>query len=209
MHFHAASHSFELNSSYPDNSSFFASPENRKEMLAAVKNQMRLEKGNDYVGEGKGDKVQSYYKIARHNMLTPLQEYAAATDKGTLEAIYKGLEQTRFNHLIEIRNNMGIYIPVFFFFPFRISIKQNALPIFVGSLVKLQSELSEIQKLLTPEEKIKLGTLTDNFEADEEAIEDYEAEHEGVDHFWAGFACLILASLTKKALQRKTPLFIF
>jgi hypothetical protein len=209
VNFHAAIHSFEMGAQHPENNSFFASLENRKELLNAIKNQMKSERGSESMGEEKGDKLLAYFKIARNNFLGDIQEYTSALDHSSLEAIYMGMEQTRFNHLIEIRNNIGIYLPVFFFFPLRIAIKQNALPIFVGSSVKLATELAEIQTTLKPNEKVKLGDFPQNFEANEEDVEDYEADHEGVENFWACFNYIVLDSLVKKSLQEKLPIFIF
>ena len=209
MAFYALTHPFGMAGNYPDTSHFFSNAANRQELLVAIKKQLKLEKGNDYVGEEKGDKLVAYQKITRNNFLTSLQEYATSLDQGNLEAIYTGIEQTRFNHLIEIRNSIGIYLPVFLMFPLRISIKQHALPIFVGSTVKLQIELAEIEINLQAKSKVKLGEIKEKFEAGEEDLEDYEAAHEGGEHFWPSFSWNLLDSVVKRSLQHKTPIFIF
>lgn len=198
-----------MTSRYPEAGSFFASLETRKVLLDAVRNQLRIERGDPMGSSETGNQCIAYYKIARSNFLGDLQEYAAGLDHGNLESIYMGMEQTRFNHLIEIRNNIGIYLPVFFFFPMQIPIKQTAFPIFVGSALKLDTELQELQKSLKPHENVNIGEVKLHFEATEEDVEDYEASHEGTENFWPCFQCIILESLIKNCIQYKLPIFIF
>lgn len=209
MEFHAAVHPFAMSGDYPDANSFFASPANRQELLGAIKNQIKFERGSDYLGEEKNNKLIAHFKIKRNNFLKDIQEYAASIDRANLEAIYMGIEQSRFNHLIEIHNNVGIYLPILFFFPMRIAIKQISLPIFVGSSIKLQSELAEIDTTLDAHAKVKLGTIKDKFEVGEEDVEDYEASYEGTENFWPSFDLLIMEHMVKHSLQQKMPVFVF
>ena len=94
----------------------FASVSYQLELLKVIKNQLRMLKNSEYVGEEKG-KCTFSSQVERDSLLGELQEFAAGVDEGNIEEIYKGTQQTRFNHLIEIRNNIGIYLPTFFFFP--------------------------------------------------------------------------------------------
>jgi ribosomal protein S8 len=208
LEFHAAIHPFALSGEYPHANSFFASPAHRQGLLTAIKNQIKFERSSDYVVEEKPNKLVAYCKIKRSNFLKDIQEYAAGLDHANLEGIYMGVEQSRFNHLIEIHNNVGIYLPAFFFFPMRIAIKQMALPIFIGSAVKLQTELAEIEKVLNAQQKVKL-TITERFEVSDEDVEDYEASYEGSENFWPSFNLLILDHLVKYSLQYKLPIFVF
>lgn len=209
MSFYAAIHPFQLSSRYPEPSGFFAPIEMRKSLLTSIRNQMRVERGNILVSSESGNQCMVHYKISRHNFLVELQEYAVNLDHGSSEAIYMGTEQTRFNHLVEIRNNPGIYLPIFFLFPTQISIPQQKFPVFVGSADKLQIELAEIDKELRARERVDIGDVQLYFEASEEDMEDYEASHEGTEHFWPSFQFIILDNLIKNCIQYKLPLFIF
>ncbi|NUM33841.1 MAG: hypothetical protein HUU50_04825 [Candidatus Brocadiae bacterium] len=186
---------------------FYSSIENQIELLKAIKMQMKNNTGNEYIGSEKGKRAFSV-DIARSNFLTPLQEYAASIDQDNLEEIYKGSQQTRFNHLIEIHNNLGVYLPVFNFFPLHIAIKNTVLPIFVGSSQKLYSEIQEIKQMLKPQEQVKLEIAGESFQAGDEDLEDFEANYEGVRHFWPIYTCLIMENLIKKSLEQKLPIFI-
>lgn len=209
MNFHTAIHPFQMTAAYPKSGNFFASLDNRKALLNATRGQIKSEVGDCIISSERGNKHILYYQIPRDNFLADLQEYATSLDHTNLEHVYMGMEQTCFNHLVEIRNNIGIYLPIFFMFPLQISIKQNALPIFVGSAVKLQSELNEIKKSLNPHDKVKLGDIQNNFEPTEEDMEDYEASHEGTDNFWACFGYIIFEKLVQMSIQSQLPIFVF
>lgn len=209
MKFQATIHPFQLTSAHPVPGSFFHSLETRKALLNSVREQIKSESSAPVVSSEQGNRCIAQVQIARENFLGDLQEFCAVQDYDSVEALYMGQQQSRFNHLIEIRNNVGIYLPVFFFFPFQIFPKQSRLPIFVGSAVKLQIELAEIDKALNAKSKIDLGEMGTMFSATEEDVEDYEATHEGVEHFWASFAHSVLGSLVKKSIQTKLPIFVF
>lgn len=187
---------------------FYSAASNQLELLKAIQLQMQLLTGNEYLGAAQGKRV-CHIDIARPNFILALQEYATSIDHDNLEEIYKGNQQTRFNHLIEIRSNVGLYLPTFFFFPLHISISNHALPIFVGSAPKLYRELQEIKLHLKPEGQINLSPIGETFHAGEEELEDYEADHEGLRSFWPIFAYTIFESLVKKSLEHKLPFFIF
>lgn len=186
---------------------FYSSIENQIELLKAIKLQMKNSTGSEYIGLERGKRILSV-DIARSNFLTPLQEYAASIDEDNLEEIYKGSQQTRFNHLIEIHSNIGVYLPVFSFFPLHIAIKNTVLPIFVGSSQKLYTELQEIKQILKPQEHVKLDMIGDNFQAGEDDLEDFEANYEGIRHFWPIYSYLVLENLIKKSVEQKLPVFI-
>lgn len=209
MNFHAAIHPLQMKAKHPDSNSFFAPLENRRELLNALREQIKIVRGDEYVSSERGNDCAAYFNITQDNFLRHLQEYTVALDQSNLDNIFMGIEQTRFNHLVEIHNNVGIYLPVFFFFPLRISIKQNALPIFVGSSVKLQVELREINKTLKAHDNIDIGQIGNKFVASEEDMEDYEASHEGTENFWPSFSYIVMEALVKKSLEVKLPIFIF
>ena len=183
-------------------------PVDQRELVKSVKNEIKSCNGSSYIGQETGQCL-SRIRIEKANFLSDLQEYAASVDKDSIEEIYKGNQQTRFNHLIEIRNNIGIYLPVFFFFPLRIAVKQSSLPVFVGSLDKLYQELQEINLHLNAYEEVSLGTIDDNFHASEEDLEDYEADNDGIQHFWPIFNYVVLEILVQKSLKAKLPLFVY
>lgn len=189
-------------------SSFYAIIQNQRELEEAIKKEMKLIRSSEYIGEEWGNGL-AEFEIEKNNFLSDIQEFGASIDKGNIELIYKGTEQTRFNHLIEIRNNIGVYLPVFFFFPMRISLKQSVLPIFVGSAPKLYMELQELKKELKSIQDIEIEDLEDFFEASEEDLEDYEAVHEGVEQFWPSFSYIILQRLAKITIKSRMPLFIY
>lgn len=186
----------------------FAGLDYQQELLKTIKAHIKKIKGSDAIGEERGRTIFEA-GIDHNNFLSELQEYAASIDESNVEEIYKGNQQTRFNHLIEIRNNIGIYLPTFFFFPLRISIKQNTLPIFIGSVPKLYTELQEIGTMLKAQEKMKLNIEDRSFIAGEEDLEDYEANYEGMKHFWASFSFLIMDNLVKKSQQSKLPIILW
>ncbi len=178
------------------------------ELVKLIKNQLKQVKNSEYIGEEKGKTIFAA-QIEHSSFLTELQEFAASIDETNIEEIYKGNQQTRFNHLIEIRNNVGIYLPVFFFFPMRIALRNDALPIFVGSTPKLYTELQELATSLKPQDKLELNITSDSFVAAEEDLEDYEATYEGMQHFWPIFSFVVLENLVKKSLQNKLPIILW
>ena len=208
MSFRAAIQPFGLELAQADRNNFYASSQNQNQLKKAIKRQLKLEKGNEFIGVETGERL-AHYDIARSNFLTNIQEYSASLDQNNLEAIYRGTEQTRFNHLIEIHSNIGVYLPVYFFFPMRIAIEQNVMPVFVGSAPKLYSELEQLDQSLHAHDHVDLGKIPENFVAHEENLEDYEADYEGVINFWSIFTYLILESLVKKSLDSQMPLFIY
>lgn len=189
-------------------SNAFAGIDYQQELLRVIKAHIKAIKGTEAIGDERG-KTAFIAQIDHTHFLSELQEYAASVDESNIEEIYKGNQQTRFNHLVEIRNNIGIYLPVFFFFPLRISIKQNTMPIFIGSVPKLATELQEIGASLKPQEKMKLKLEGDSFVAGEEDLEDYEADYEGVKHFWSSFSFIIMDNLIQKSLQQKLPIIFW
>ncbi len=186
----------------------FASVEYQIELSKVIKNQLKVMKNNEYIGDEKG-KCSFLAQVERDNLLGDLQEFAAITDSGNIEEIYRGTQQTRFNHLIEIRNNIGIYLPTFFFFPMRLAVKQNGMPIFIGSSLKLYTELQEINTSLKAQEKLQLSVSPDSFIAEEEDVEDYEASYEGLQQFWPSFSYIVLECLVKKSIQTKSPIILW
>ena len=135
--------------------------------------------------------------------------WSGSLENSNLEAVYTVTEQTTFNHLIEIRNNIGIYLPVYFFFPIRISLQNTVFPIFVGSLPKLQKELSQINTNLNAREKLKINEIPYFITVSEEDVEDYESSHEGVELFWVAYSYCLLEKLVNRALEAKFPVFIY
>ena len=208
MSFRAAIQPFGLELDKADRNNFYASSQNQNQLKKAIKRQLKLEKGNESIGMEQGQRLANY-DIDRSNFLTNIQEYSASLDKNNLEGIYRGTEQTRFNHLIEIHSNVGVYLPIFFFFPMRIALEQNVLPVFIGSAPKLYSELQQLNKSLQAHDHVDLGKISENFIAHDEDLEDYEADYEGVSNFWSIFTYLILESLVKKSLDSQMPLFIY
>lgn len=178
------------------------------ELLKVIKSSLRSLKNMEYIGEERGKCIFTV-RVERDNLLGELQDFAVITDEGNIEEVYKGNQQTRFNHLVEIRNNMGIYLPTFFFFPQRLAVKQNGMPIFVGSSIKLLSELQEINASLKAGENLSLNMGTDSFIATEEDVEDYEATYEGMPNFWGSFAYICLEALVKKSIQHKFPIILW
>lgn len=182
--------------------------EDQKLLVDQIKKQIKLNTGQSFIGVEKGENAVNV-EIAQENFLHHLQEYAASIDEENIEQIYKETQQTRFNHLIEIHNNVGVYLPIFFFFPIHIARKYNSFPIFVGSSVKLACELQEIDKILKAKNSMDLGNMDDKFFASEEDIEDYEISYEDLDNFWPKFNYTILDKLIQKSLKQKLPIFIY
>ena len=209
MTFNGAVHSFRITSSKTSKQSFFASPQNRFELANTIKRQLKHEIDKSYIGQENVKNCAAHIRIERNSFLTDIQEYAATQEDTNLDAVYMGQEQSCYNHLIEIHNNIGVYLPTYFFFPILISIKGQALPIFVGSGVKLYTELKQINKNLQAEQNVDLGDISPFLDAGEEDVEDYESSYEGTENFWASFDYIIMMTLLKKSLQTKLPLFIF
>ena len=210
MSFQAAIHPLGLTVPGIGSNSFYGSLSCQSECKHIIKTKLKAIKGNTYIGNERGNCVFTA-DINRDNFLSDLQEYAVSLDKDHLEEIYKGVEETRFNHLVGIRNSIGIYIPTFFFFPIHISLKNSPVPIFVGSSVKLAQELEVINTTLQAKKHMDVNELPikDKFEAEEEDLEDYEADYEGMKNFWPCFTFHILEAMVKKGLEHKYPLFIF
>ncbi len=208
MAFNGAIHSFQISSPKEKQQHFFTSPENRKELAAEIKRQLKWEKGNIFVGNEKNTSCVSHVQIAKNNFLNDIQEYAASQEGILLDDVYMGQKQSCYNHLIEIRNSIGIYLPVYFFFPMMISIKQHALPIFVGSSIKLYTELKQLNKKLEADKKVDID-ITAFLDASDEDVEDYETSYDEVENFWPCFSYLTMMSLVKRGVQSKLPIFVF
>ena len=210
MSFNAAIHSFRVVHKKMDSNHYFASKENRKELVAEIKKAVKWETGKDYICDEDSKKCAAFLSIERNNFLSDIQEYAAGQENRNLEAVYMGKQQSCYSHLIEIQNSIGIFLPIFFFFPLHISTKSHALPIFIGSSIKLHSELRHLNKSLKAKENTALEEeITPFLEATEEDVEDYEFQHDGVDTFWPCFNYLVLSMLAKRSVATKSPIFIF
>lgn len=209
MAFHAAIHSFGMQSNTIHQSAYFSSLANRQKIVAELKKEIRLLKNVEYIGAEQNAKPVQYVDIQRSDFLNELQEYCANADKCSLDDVYTGIQQTRFNHLVEIKNSIGIYLPTFFFFPTRIEIEDCPVPIYVGSGVKLFTELQEIDAILKAGAKVNIGKISPKFQLDEEGLEDIEATHEGVEDFWPSTAYLVMSHLIQVSLKSKMPLFVY
>lgn len=210
MSFRAAIHSFKVNHKKMDTSHYFASKENKKELVTEIKKAVKWETGSDYICDEESRKCAAFLEIERNNFLNEIQEYATQQEKRNLESVYMGKQQSSYSHLVEIRNSIGIYLPIYFFFPLHISTKNHALPIFIGSSVKLKIELEQIDKKLKAIDNTALNDDLSAFaDIGEEDVEDFEFQHEGVDVFWPCFNYLIMNMLAKRSIKSKLPIFVF
>lgn len=208
MSFQATVQPFSMIGTNPiTNNSFVKSPENQKELIQLLKTRIKAIKGNEIIGNERG--ICEYkVDIKRENFLSELQEYAVSLDHDNIDEIYRGTQETRFNHLVQLSNHIGIYLPIFFFFPIHIATKGNPLPIFIGSSIKLAQELESINASLQAKKQMQIDISDSEFSADEEDLEDYEADNEGVKNFWASFSFQVLHTIVYKSIQTKLPLFI-
>lgn len=125
-------------------------------------------------------------KIARIGVLNDLKEFARSDD--------------RFRHLVEGRESMAVYLPIAFQEPL------VAGALHVGSSVRLQQELAELNKSLQVEKTFALKKMVDFLSADEEAISKYESKFDTTGGFWLKFGYVIIKKLTDMSLQHKLPI---
>ena len=84
-------------------------------------------------------------------------------------------------------------------------------------IVVLGLLLSNCADYIAEKERLKLqkentaleDDITPFLEAEEENVEDFEFQHEGVDTFWPCFNYLVLSMLAKRSVATKSPIFIF
>ncbi|MBI4612176.1 MAG: hypothetical protein HY720_01040 [Planctomycetes bacterium] len=181
----------------------------REEIVREIKKAIHLETGVEDIGveEDTGD-CACKFMVDRAGMLIELQEFAIGLDEAETEAVYRGEQQTRFNHLIEIKDGVGFYLPVYFFFPIWVQTKALVYPLFVGSAPRLLEELLLVNEKLDIEKSAKLARMPDYLMADEEQIEDYEYAFGSEDNFWERFAFVLLKKLSEKSIEKKMPVII-
>lgn len=182
----------------------------REAILQEVKKAIRFETGFEEVGLEAADSAECVCKfmVDRNGMLGELQDYAINLDEVDSEAVYRGEEQTRFNHLVEIKDGGGFYLPHYFFFPIWIQTKALVYPVFVGSAPRLLEELELINAKLEVEKSAKLSRMPDFLMADEEQIEDYEYAFGSEDNFWERFTFVLVKKLAEKSVETRMPIIV-
>ncbi len=183
---------------------------NRELVLPEVKKAIKADVGSESVGHEAQDAGECTCKfmVDRAGMLGEIQEYAIALDGSDYEGVYRGEEQCRFNHLIEIKDGGGFYLPVYFFFPIWVQAKGLVYPVFIGSAPRLLEELHILNESLKVDETTKLAKMPDFLMADEEQIEDYEYAFGSEDNFWERFTFVLLKKLAEKSIATGMPIIV-
>jgi hypothetical protein len=141
------------------------------------------------------------FLIDREVPFRELSLFAAKTDGVEVENVYEGVQQTHFEHLIKLRNNVSYFVPLFFFFPVRIVLAGETAPIYVGSSIKLKYEVYELNK------KLKIGpqqvqSMPDFFRASRESLEDFDNQVK-----WIQFTFILLTKIVFKSQEKRLPIF--
>lgn len=179
-----------------------------QKILKELKRVMPGEIGTDAIGVEEGAELVCNYQVERGELLTELQEYALEVEDNTPDGVYSGEQQTRFNHLVEIRNSPGYYLPVYFFFPLWVPVKDLRVPVFVGSSMRLAEELEMLDSQLEASQNAKLAKMPDFMRAARDQLEDYESSLGRGDNFWEKFTFALLRRLVVRSVERKMPIVI-
>lgn len=141
------------------------------------------------------------FLIDREEPFRELMAYAANVDKVNREKVYEGLQQTRFEHLVKMRNNVSYFVPAFFFFPIRLVLAGESTPIYVGSSIKLKYEVYELNKLLKIEPR-SVQKMPDFFIGAKESLEDFQDITK-----WIQFTFILLTKLVFRSQEKGLPIF--
>ncbi|MEK7484504.1 MAG: hypothetical protein AABZ60_09270 [Planctomycetota bacterium] len=141
------------------------------------------------------------FLLDREEPFNELINYMAATDKVNREKVYDGIQQTQFEHLIKLRNQVSYFVPIFFFFPIRLLLTGESTPIYVGSTIKLKYEVYELNKRLKLDPR-SVQKMPDFFKATKESLEDFDNLSK-----WIHFSFILLTKLVFRSQEKKLPIF--
>jgi len=144
-------------------------------------------------------------RMDRLTVMQDLRVFAAAMDKQSATEIFLGQADSRFVHLIKNRDRDAYYLPIDFPEPIMVldAETQEFLP--VGSAVRLQRELAEMDKTLRVEKTFQVKKMVDFFQAGEAEIRQFDQRFGHDPQFWLKFGFVVLQKLARKSVETGFP----
>lgn len=142
--------------------------------------------------------TQCRLRVAKLGLLQELREYA--------QQKLPGSESSRFPHFLQHRDWHSYYIPVDFPRPFSVRGEGKGQMIPIGSSIRLQKELVEVNKLLKLDRGLDAGKMVAYLDVSERDILKYETTSEYTPDFWLRFGFVILKKLCDASVQHRMPI---
>lgn len=142
--------------------------------------------------------TQCRLRVAKLGLLQELREYAQRT--------FSGSEPSKFPHFMQHRDWHSYYIPVDFPRPFSVRGEGKGQVIPIGSSLRLQKELAEVNKILKLDRGMDANKMVAYLDVSERDIFKYETTSEYMPDFWLRFGFVILKKLCDASVQHKMPI---
>lgn len=142
--------------------------------------------------------TQCRLRVAKIGLLQELREY--------VQREFSGSEPSKFPHFMQHRDWHSYYIPVDFPRPFSVRGDGKGQVIPIGSSLRLQKELAEVNKILKLDRGMDANKMVAYLDVSERDIFKYETTSEYTPDFWLRFGFVILKKLCDTSVQHRMPI---